>query len=895
MHDNSLTTQDAMNLRSLTFLFVALVATSSGVFGEELSPEDGRQVTIFTKVISPAGLAVAPTGEVFVASDGNGAIKVAADIGNIFRFTDTNGDGVADKRTTFVSKFNSPRGMCFVDETLYVVHPPFLSAFRDEDNDGIAEKKTTLVTNLGFDYQYRGADHSSNDVRMGIDGWLYLAIGDYGLPGATGTDGKRVFHRGGCVARVRPDGSEFEIHADGTRNIYDVAVDPYLNAFTRDNTNDGGRWNVRLNHITAMAHYGYPSLYMNFKNEIMQPLADFGGGSGTGALYLHEPGFPDYLSDTLLTGDYAANQGSIFFHPMSPDGASFKLVNKRGSNKRHLFWSVEQITDMDVDGRSHLFACSWRTGSVVNLSYPGLAAATFPDLKKASNAALLEHVIARSQVCRLNAQREILNRGSKPVFVEGLAKIAAGDDSLYARVAALFTLKQLEGERSHETLIQLAAKDDLREFALRALADRKTQLNNVPAELFVDALRDSNPRVRLQALVGLARLNQPQTAAAVVPLVTDSDPVIAHSAVRTLVALNAVDACLEVMASGSSSPTVEAVAQSLKRIHEPRVVDELITLYAKHRDVTYRQEVLMILFRLYYREAKWEWQDTTKGKWWWSIKPDTRGPYFARETWSQSDKIGKFLKREFLREDDRAILETFMVQFGINRLYMEGTLDKAVIVGENNNDLQFSTASFVVSTNASTSASVKFVAKVAQSIPFTKNSIVQGTYCSYLLDIDEGFKSGMELIFADANSKQPGYRLDGAYRAFLRRGRPPQSEDILYLIEKTSAKCRKSQVLSYVGLLCLALREENINDDVRQQAKDFIDTALQDESQAELIIEALIASSNRNPWWPWWSSYVGFIVEHLDSKDEAVRLVAERAAKAKKISKYMPKRENIVL
>jgi putative heme-binding domain-containing protein len=186
---------------------------------------------------------------------------------------------------------------------------------------------------------------------------------------------------------------------------------------------------------------------------------------------------------------------------------------------------------------------------------------------------------------------------------------------------------------------------------------------------------------------------------------------------------------------------------------------------------------------------------------------------------------------------------------------------------------------------------VKFVAKVAQSIPFTKNSIVQGTYCSYLLDIDEGFKSGMELIFADANSKKPGYRLDGAYRAFLRRGRPPQSEDISYLIEKTSAKSRKSQVLSYVGLLCLALREENINDDVRQQAKDFIDTALQDESQAELIIEALIASSNRNPWWPWWSSYVGFIVEHLDSKDEAVRLVAERAAKAKKISKYMPKRK----
>ena len=108
------------------------------------------------------------------------------------------------------------------------------------------------------------------------------AVPSSGSAGATGTDGKQVFHRGGCVARVRPDGTEFEIFADGTRNIYDVAVDPYLNAFTRDNTNDGGRWNVRLNHITSTAHFGYPSLYMNFKNEIMKPLADFGGGSGTG-------------------------------------------------------------------------------------------------------------------------------------------------------------------------------------------------------------------------------------------------------------------------------------------------------------------------------------------------------------------------------------------------------------------------------------------------------------------------------------------------------------------------------------------------------------------------------------------------------------------------------------
>ena len=86
-------------------------------------------------------------------------------------------------------------------------------------------------------------------------------------------------------------------------------------------------------------------------------------------------------------------------------------------------------------------------------------------------------------MCRLNAQREILKRKSKPTFVDGLTAIAMGRAPLFGRVAALFTLKQLEGENSHETLVKLAAKDDLREFALRALADRKTQLGKVSSKL----------------------------------------------------------------------------------------------------------------------------------------------------------------------------------------------------------------------------------------------------------------------------------------------------------------------------------------------------------------------------------------------------------------------------
>ena len=82
---------------------------------------------------------------------------------------------------------------------------------------------------------------------------------------------------GGGVARVRPDGTELELFATGTRNDYDVAIDPFMNLFSRGNTNDGGGWNIRFLHLIQSADYGYPRLFKNFASEILPALEDLGG------------------------------------------------------------------------------------------------------------------------------------------------------------------------------------------------------------------------------------------------------------------------------------------------------------------------------------------------------------------------------------------------------------------------------------------------------------------------------------------------------------------------------------------------------------------------------------------------------------------------------------------
>jgi hypothetical protein len=63
-----------------------------------------------------------------------------------------------------------------------------------------------------------------------------------------------------------------------------------------------------------------------------------------------------------------------------------------------------------------------------------------------------------------------------------------------SRIAAIYTVKQLLGEKSHTQLLELAKDPAVAEHALRALADRKTQLKGVPVKVFTDALKNQKPR-----------------------------------------------------------------------------------------------------------------------------------------------------------------------------------------------------------------------------------------------------------------------------------------------------------------------------------------------------------------------------------------------------------------
>ncbi|MEM7384219.1 MAG: NPCBM/NEW2 domain-containing protein [Verrucomicrobiota bacterium] len=492
------------------------------VFGATVPDE--LETTVFAGpdiVPSPACLCAAPTGEVFVGVDLNGSLGKGPGKGRLVRLVDTDSDGQADAHTVF-AEIDNPRGLISVGSDLFVLHTVIprdtgiltglhLSVLHDENQDGVADgPPRRLVSDLSVPKhnQDRGADHTTNGIAMGIDGWIYIAVGDFGFVGAKGSDGTTLTMLGGGIVRVQPDGSEMEVYTHGTRNIYDVAIDPFMNIHTRGNTNDGGGWNIRFIHHIQSGEYGYPTLFKNFTGEILPALADLGGGSGTGALFFAEPGWPSRYSNVPMMCDWGRSQ--LIIHRLTPDGASF-------TQEPEDFIRSSQIADVDVDGSGRLYLAAWdgagykgslEKGQVERVVPKRWNYQPFPRLPSLGEEALVNLLLTPSAVARQHAQHELVRRKADPSRVLTLASNASL--SLETRVAALFTSRRLGA--GNAPFLELLSDDDLREFALRILADRKTKLGDIATAPFEEALQDPDPRVQVAAAIGLGRLGDPKAA-----------------------------------------------------------------------------------------------------------------------------------------------------------------------------------------------------------------------------------------------------------------------------------------------------------------------------------------------------------------------------------------------
>lgn len=247
---------------------------------------EGLSATLFAAepmVQNPTNLDIDPRGRVWALECVNyrssmkawGMLRPEGD--RVVILEDTNGDGAADKETTFYQSkdLTNPLGICVLPNPsgkgthVIVSASPNLWLLTDADGDDKAEKADIIAKVSGnFDH-----DHNLHAVVFGPDGKFYLNVGNEAkdfkdpegklfidLNGNRATaDGKP--YRQGMIFRcdidlANPKVTNVETLAHNFRNNYEVAVDSFGGMWQSDNDDDGNK-GVRINAILDYGNYGY--------------------------------------------------------------------------------------------------------------------------------------------------------------------------------------------------------------------------------------------------------------------------------------------------------------------------------------------------------------------------------------------------------------------------------------------------------------------------------------------------------------------------------------------------------------------------------------------------------------------------------------------------------------
>jgi len=849
---------------------------------KDVKVAEGFEVSLFANSAAanyPVFVAAAPDGTLYVSSDGNGSLGRNPKRGRVIRLRDLDGDGRADETKVFC-EVDSPRGLVWDRDRLFLVHPPHLSEFIDADGDGVAETQNILVKDIAFGFKDRPADHTTNGLSLGIDGWLYLAVGDFGFMKAVGKDGRELQMRGGGVVRVRPDGTGLEIYSTGTRNILEVAISPLMDMFARDNTNDGGGWNVRFHHFTGLDDHGYPRLYKNFNDECIQPLADYGGGSGCGAVYIDEPGFGDW-NNAPFTADWGT--GALYHHQLKPKGATFEETRKPEP-----FIKMTRPTDADVDGMSRVYCASWKgatfnwegpdVGYIVQVKPKGFKAEPLPDFAKAGDEELVKMLESESHRRRMEAQRELVRRQLGKAKEALNAVFGSRQASNASRLACGFCAGLATGTLGGFDITQERDAISGMEFAMacRIVGDSTESKNDEKpgqeAWALPDELTGPKPVLEMIRSVVMTRPSDRQAVGVMLSYgLNHEDAVVQHAAVRATCILGRADTAAQVLDNPDAKAFGHGNAiRALAMMHQLEVVTGLIERLGKATDPAWRQSILAALCRLHFTEGEWKGDS-------WGTRPDTRGPYYQPEPWSETPRIAAALK-EVLAKAGPEEASLLVKEMKRNRIQFNEAQQRILELAKQDPKVLPELAAQLAEAEEIPAEAVPLlvglVGQVEQVGQVGPGALSQAIIALSKTDSAEGVQATLVALEPLRRLPDSGKDYEAAFTAFLNA---PKLENHHLLLEHEADKAEwPVSVYANAALLQLANRKAGSPESI-QLSQRALDLGWAEPKKRKLIIDAISASKHMLS--------AAKVLAALEDADAEVRGAAERAAKAMRLQK----------
>jgi putative heme-binding domain-containing protein len=617
-------------------------------------------------VEAPTALAVAANGDVYFAEDPmdmRGPPTQPLDKIWLLK------GGDPRKKVLVADKLWAVMGLEVVRNELYCVHPPHVTLFT-LGKEGTPVKRQELFDDLGPKVAGLPSfnDHVPSGIRMGVDGWLYVSIGDKGIPKMTRKEnragsehvaegrwrrtreGRHVSLEGGGVIRFRPDGSKLEVFAAGTRNHLDVPLDEHDRIFVRDNTDDGLGWNTRFMFLPRHADMGYPWAYKARPAETEPAIADFGGGSPCGGWVYLDDGLPEAYRGRVFHCEWG--KGKVFAVKLKPRGAGFALADEI------VFMDPDRTGVKDFrpftlrptpDGRG-FYVTDWafsgwlakvKAGRLWKVTYTGTDVRPLP---RGSDADPLAKQISSlghpGHSERVRAQRALADLGVKGAVALQDA-LRAGKLSARARRHAVWVIAEFGTD--WKALAKGLAKDanaGVRLEVVRALATfgwPDAGLQDVAQRrLLLTALaaNDPSPAVRLHAVDAVWGWG---IRFALELLAKESDPWVRRALIRSVQrgAWKQYDDELDLTESWPKAGTVDRdhLLTLLAGQYDPIAANVLCT-YAKDPDAPTRRRAVGLLARIYKDRKPYAGG-------WWGTQPAGNPPPARTVAWEATPAIRK--------------------------------------------------------------------------------------------------------------------------------------------------------------------------------------------------------------------------------------------------------------
>jgi putative membrane-bound dehydrogenase-like protein len=509
---------------------------------------EGLEVELFASepmVTNPTNISVDSKGRVWVCEAYNYDVspEQADKKGDrIIVLEDTDHDGKADKRTIFYqgTDITTPLGIMVIGNKVYVTRSPNLFVFTDTNGDLIADTKDSLFTNLG-----RKGDHSAHSMFPGPDGKFYFSTGNYageikdknGNPiidrAGVAVNQKGQPYLGGMVLRCDPYGKSFEVLGHNFRNNYEPCIDSYGNIFQSDNDDDGNE-SCRVNFVMYYGNYGYldektkASWSVNRVNieetvqqrhwhqndpGVVPNMLITGAGSPAGMTFYEG----DHLTEALHNMPIHAEPyyNVVRAYPLEKSGAGFSA-------------SIKDILKSDDQWFRPVDVSAAPDGSLIVADWydPILGGGAAGD----ANRGRIYRIAKDKSVYNVPAfdlttpegAIEALKNANLETRYEALVKLKSGDNrtrnalrELWKSDNPIFRVRSfwiLAAEEDNDGIIREALKDknsNIRVAGIRAVVQFENDVINFLSEV-VD---DSDPAVRREAAIALRYADSPEAAA----------------------------------------------------------------------------------------------------------------------------------------------------------------------------------------------------------------------------------------------------------------------------------------------------------------------------------------------------------------------------------------------